>query len=254
MSTAAQALRRVAELAAELGSKSALADPEAVFRTLISAAGRGVAGAESVSVVARDGAGLTSVVATDDRARRVDQRQFELGAGPCLQAIAEARACHVPDLGRDRCWPGFGQWASRECGLASALSVGFGEPGADGVDQGGACLNLYSARVGSFDEESVQVALLLAGCAGTALAAANNALRVANLERALHTNADIGTAIGVIMARYRRSHDQAMELLRSTSQRTHRKVSDLAAQVVNTGSLPGLGSPRRRAKSYRNVR
>jgi hypothetical protein len=251
MSTAEQALRRVAELVAELGARSALADPNAVFRALISVVGRGVDGAEFVSVVAREGAGFSSVAATDDLATRVDEYQLELGAGPCVAAIGDSGACHVPDLAGDRRWPGFGRWASGECGLASALSVGFAEPGvADGV----ACVNLYSVRVGSFDPESVQVASLLAGYAGTVLAAANNARRAGNLERALRTNSDIGTAIGVIMARYRRSHDQAMELLRSTSQRTQRKVSDLAAQVIKTGALPGLGSPRSRAGSYRDVR
>jgi hypothetical protein len=235
MSTAEQALRRVAEMVAELVMHSTLSDPDQLFGTLISVVARGVAGAESVSVVTRDGARFSTVAATDELARRVDGHQFELGAGPCVEAIAEMRACHVPDLSGDRCWPEFTRWADQECGLASVLSVGFAEPGAR---EGGASLNLYSARAGSVDSESLQVVLLLAAYAGALFAAANKARRVINLEQAMHTNSDIGTAIGVIMVRYRRSHDEARDLLRVTSQHANRKVSDLASQVIDTGELP----------------
>jgi hypothetical protein len=238
-------------MVAELGSTSTLAEPDTIFRTLITVVVRGVDGAELASVATRDRGGFSTVEANDERARQADGRQFELGAGPCVEAIAGKSACHVPDLACDPRWPDFARWAGQQCGLATAFSVAFAEPGAD--DDGGACLNLYSARVGSFDEESMQMASLLAGYAGIALAAANNALRAANLERALHTNSDIGTAIGVIMTRYSRSHDQAMQLLRSTSQHTNRKVSDLAAEVVRTGSLPSPRSTRGGSRSHRNV-
>jgi hypothetical protein len=236
MSTAEQALRRVAQMVAELGTHSTLSDPDQVFGTLISVVARGVAGAELVSVVTRDGSGLSTVAATDELARRADRRQFELGAGPCVEAIAEMRACYVPDLSGDECWPEFARWADQQCGLATAFSVGVAEPGAQ---DSRACLNLYSARARSLDGESLQVVLLLAGYAGIALAAANNARRVINLEQAKRTNSDIGTAIGVIMARYQRSHDEARDLLRVASQHANRKVSDLASQVIDTGELPG---------------
>jgi hypothetical protein len=239
--TAEQALRRVADMFAELGSPHTMTDPDTVLRALSRAASHGVDGAEFVSVTTYDGTRFATVAATHELARRADTRQFELGTGPCVVATADAGHCHVPDLDGDHRWPDFTRWACRECGLASALSVGLSRADATHRRAG---LNLYSGRTGAFDEQAVQQASLLAAYGGAALAAASTAARVANLERALATNKEIGTAIGLIMARYRRSHDQAMELLRTTSQRTHRKVSDLASYVIRTGRLPGPSARR----------
>lgn len=62
--------------------------------------------------------------------------------------------------------------------------------------------------------------------------------RVANLEIALETNRDIGMAIGIVMARHLVSSDEAFSLLRRVSQLEHRKLRDVASEVVLTGCLP----------------
>ncbi|HET6909974.1 MAG TPA: ANTAR domain-containing protein [Mycobacteriales bacterium] len=61
--------------------------------------------------------------------------------------------------------------------------------------------------------------------------------KIVNLNIALQTSREIGAAIGVLMATRRISADRAFDLLREHSQRTHRKVRDIAADVVFTGSL-----------------
>jgi DNA-binding response OmpR family regulator len=61
--------------------------------------------------------------------------------------------------------------------------------------------------------------------------------RVANLRTALASNRSIGAAIGVIMATEKLSHEKAFERLREASQRTHRKLRDLADDVLCTGVL-----------------
>jgi AmiR/NasT family two-component response regulator len=66
--------------------------------------------------------------------------------------------------------------------------------------------------------------------------------RVANLETALESNREIGAAIGVLMAHHKVTHDEAFALLRSASQRMHRKLRDVASEVVETGTLPELST------------
>jgi hypothetical protein len=64
--------------------------------------------------------------------------------------------------------------------------------------------------------------------------------QIAHLETALVSARRIGAAIGIIMARCQVTDDHAFALLRTTSQLTHRKVRDIAEDVVLTGALPTL--------------
>jgi PAS domain-containing protein len=61
---------------------------------------------------------------------------------------------------------------------------------------------------------------------------------VANLRLALASSRRIGTAIGIVMAHRRITDEAAFDLLRQASQRAHRKVRDIADEVVQTGVLP----------------
>jgi hypothetical protein len=61
--------------------------------------------------------------------------------------------------------------------------------------------------------------------------------KIENLHCALSTNREIGSAMGILMARHQLTADQAFNLLRRTSQHSHRKVAELAAEVVQTGML-----------------
>lgn len=101
-------------------------------------------------------------------------------------------------------------------------------------------LNLYTAGSDALAPETVQLAMLLAGHARILLVAAGHSVRAANLDRSRVTGQQIGAAVGLLMAVKRISHDEARDLLRTTSQRANRRVSDLAAEVVATGMLPGL--------------
>jgi hypothetical protein len=87
-----------------------------------------------------------------------------------------------------------------------------------------------------------------------------------NLHRALDSNREIGAAMGILMARHQLTGDQAFDLLRRTSQRAHRKIVSIAADVIETGQLerpPGVElleprptprPPRRRAQHLRLAR
>jgi signal transduction histidine kinase/CheY-like chemotaxis protein len=60
----------------------------------------------------------------------------------------------------------------------------------------------------------------------------------ANLRRALSSNRQIGTAIGILMQRWKLGNEESFELLQVTSQRLNRKLRDLAEEVVRSGALP----------------
>jgi hypothetical protein len=57
--------------------------------------------------------------------------------------------------------------------------------------------------------------------------------QVEDLERALRTSRTIGAAIGIVMSSRSTTQDEAFALLRSASQRSNRKLRDLAADIVH---------------------
>jgi hypothetical protein len=61
--------------------------------------------------------------------------------------------------------------------------------------------------------------------------------KIQNLEIALHTSRRIGAAIGVLMAQRHISQDAAFDLMRVASQTRHRKLRDIAEEVLYTGAL-----------------
>jgi AmiR/NasT family two-component response regulator len=62
--------------------------------------------------------------------------------------------------------------------------------------------------------------------------------KIANLEVALRSSRMIGMAIGIVMERCKISEDEAFALLVHVSQHTHRKLRDLASELVFTGVIP----------------
>ena len=58
--------------------------------------------------------------------------------------------------------------------------------------------------------------------------------QIANLQTALASNREIGTAMGLLMAEQGLRADGAFDELRTTSQRCNRKVRDLAADIIAT--------------------
>ncbi len=68
-----------------------------------------------------------------------------------------------------------------------------------------------------------------------ALAGAEDKIR--NLEIALESSRRIGAAVGILMAQHRVGLEAAFDLLRQVSQTEHRKLRDIADDVVYTGAV-----------------
>lgn len=64
--------------------------------------------------------------------------------------------------------------------------------------------------------------------------------QVVHLKSALVRNRDIAAAVGILMSRHRITQADAFDLLRRSSQTSHRKLYDVALEVLEAGELyPG---------------
>jgi AmiR/NasT family two-component response regulator len=67
--------------------------------------------------------------------------------------------------------------------------------------------------------------------------------KIAHMEVALITCRRIGAAMGIIMAQRKVTEEQAFDLMRIASQHSHRKLREVADDVVLTGTIEGSGHP-----------
>jgi hypothetical protein len=222
-----------AEIGRELNTAE---DGNVVLQSLVGLAARRVDGAEYAGVtVGRAGTRFQTVAATDDIVHRTDSIQYELRSGPCVDAIVNATTFNVADLSADARWPDFGPRCVAETGVVSMLSMRLYVEEDHELIAG---LNMYSRTPQAFDEHGEALAHLLATHGAVAVAKVAAERKSRNLLEALKNSRDIGVAMGVLMAGEKVTREQAFDLLRIASQRTHRKLAHVAAEVAETGELP----------------
>jgi GAF domain-containing protein len=157
------------------------------------------------------------------------------GSSPGWDAFDSGDMVHCPDLGTETRYPAYTDDMLRLTPIRSVLSFGLRLQ-----DRNLGVLTVYGRRPGSFDDDAVRRAAVLADHATVAIDAAASADRADNLEIALQRNRITGTAVGILVERLRLTPAQAFDLLRVMSQHTNRKLADLAAHLVETGELPGV--------------
>ncbi|MEO6886708.1 MAG: GAF and ANTAR domain-containing protein [Jatrophihabitantaceae bacterium] len=211
--------------------------PDEVYALLTHAAVRDVPGAQQAGITLGVAGSFTTIAPTHELIRKVDRIQYDLTSGPCVDAILEDTVFNAPDLRSDHRWPEFGQRAFELAGVVSMLSLRvFFEDGPGAV----AALNMYSSEVSAFGKTSQAIGLLLSTHGALALAAATANDKADNLLTALKNSREIGIAMGVLMTRHKITRERAFDLLRISSQHTHRKVVSIAIEVCDTGELPKL--------------
>jgi hypothetical protein len=209
-----------------------------VLKRVVEAARSVVPGADVVSVTLRTADGFHTPVETDPLASRLDEIQYRLDAGPCVEATRKAGLglTFSPDLGASTQFGPFGP-AAAGLGVHSVLAVGL-FPDGDGPRMG--ALNIYSHTRAGLDELDRDLALVLAAHASTALAAtmASSAadLEVAQLREALRSRDVIGQAKGILMERRGISADEAFGVLRAASQSLNVKLAQIAQTLVDRRS------------------
>jgi GAF domain-containing protein len=190
-----------------------------------------VPGAEEVSVTLLEGdSRARSAGFTSDLAGQLDEGQYESGFGPCLDAAEAAQTVRIDDTAHESVYPDFAAIAARQ-GVRSTVSVGMPMPQRI---LGG--LNVYRFDVAVMDSDSVQLLEVFAGYAAVALANhylyASSVALSAHLRTAMQSRAVIEQAKGVLMARLHCSAEEAFQHLAQRSQRTNRKLRDIAVEVV----------------------
>jgi hypothetical protein len=192
-----------------------------------------VAHADGVSITEWHGGEFATLAASNDLARQADQLQYRLGEGPCVAAVVEGEVFVPIDLASDQRWPRFGPTAAADLGLRSMVALRL----ISDVQGGRYGLNLFARRPSAFDREDLLFCLLV-GCFASSLVRTSKTRDVImNLEKALASNREIGTAVGIIMSTQKLTAERSFELLRLVSMNSNRKVSDVATNVVLTGTL-----------------
>ncbi|MCW2528011.1 MAG: hypothetical protein JWM76_2871 [Pseudonocardiales bacterium] len=189
-------------------------------------------GTEYAGVTVGRGRSFITRGATADLVGRVDSIQYRLLSGPCLDAAVHDRVYRAEDPRTDNRWPAFGEGAAR-LGVLSMMAIRLFLPDDDRV----ASLNVYATETGAFTEASEVTGMLLANLGALTVAGTTARDRATHLAKALDSNREIGMAMGILIAQFKLTRDQAFDVLRITSQDTNRKIVELAAEVVNTGKL-----------------
>jgi hypothetical protein len=228
-------LRRVAESLAELTRELRDEPPEVALSRLLERASGEILGAQWGSVtVVRRGKPKT-IAATDDKAIAIDEAQYAHGSGPCVDAVLDDAVYVSDDLASEDRWGDLGPRLEREFGVRSMLAHRLHLLNESEAIAG---LNFASDQPGAFSDEDVHRGMVLASHCALLVTSALAESRATHLLRALQSNREIGVAVGVLMARYGLTREQAFDLLRIGSQRSNRKLAELAAEVADTGLAP----------------
>jgi hypothetical protein len=175
------------------------------------------------------------VCATDDTSSRIEELQFTLGEGPCLDVVSSRSPVLVPDLlssedfvaGR---WPGFLEGAAAagvRAVFAFPLSIG-------AIDVG--VLDLYRDAPGDLDAGRFRMALAAADCAALALLdrdAAGGTAFADDAESRAAYRFEVHQATGMVQVQLGVTTAEAFLMLRARAFATGRSVSDLAVDVVD---------------------
>jgi hypothetical protein len=224
--------RNLLQAFAELAMITVNTDPpEQTLRRVAELAKRTLAGVEDVSLtLIKDGRPRT-VVFTGPLAVDLDERQYELGFGPCLDAAKTGQTIIV-DTSGDVSYQEFARTAAR-AGVRHVISVGM--PLAQ-CSIGG--MNIYRTADDGFPSGFLKHAEMFSGYAAVIVnnitSFAGAADELAGLRIAMQSRAAIEQAKGVLIARDRCSPDQAFDILKRISQSQNVKLHEIAQRIVDT--------------------
>jgi hypothetical protein len=224
----AEAMRSLSQRVAEDRADQSALD------TLVTVTQERVPGARWVSVSVLRSEHFITAASTDEQALRADALQYELGDGPCVEAVLKNSLYVTGEVSSDPRWDSWGKRVKDEFGVTSVLSQRLHLMNQDAVVAG---LNIYSDTPHAFDRTAVGIALILATHGGMVLSERLASQRAENLNKALQSNREIGVAMGVLMNQHQFTRQQAFDVLRVASQNTNRKLADVAVEVADTGAL-----------------
>ena len=195
-------------------------------------------GASEVSITLTARGRADTAVSTGQLARDLDESQYQRGYGPCLDAALHHRVMHIEDVTTETRWADYTKAAVKHRALSS-VSVPITLQEEPSLCAG---LNIYSTRSHAFDDADVDTAITLAGHASSMLTNmhAHDSARVLvrQLAAALETRPVIDQAKGILMRDRACTAEEAFDLLVAASQRSNRKLRDVARDVVESVTRP----------------
>lgn len=194
-----------------------------------------------VGITLRRNHDVLSVAVSNPLAGVMDEVQYKLDQGPCLQALSTGQVVIIDDVGTEQ---RFGDYTThaREHKALSSVSIPLWVAGTSV-----GALNSYSQTAHAFDEAVRAELIALAAQAQVflelALRVAEQSSVVDQLHSAMQTRSTIDQALGIVMTRQRCTAAEAFTLLRSISQSRNRKIVDVAADLITstTGNPPEAG-------------
>jgi hypothetical protein len=186
-----------------------------------------VAGVDYASITAWRGRGYTTVAASSDLARAVDQAQYPDHAGPCVRAAETGTPVAVPDVAATMSWPRFYQ-AAHDLGLQASLSV----PLFAGSGAPIAVLNLYGRDAAAMVPLIAAVRRLYADQQLPDGLDTGGQQLLTGLAQALAVRATVQRAVGVLMARDELKADEAYLRLRVRAAEAGVSLADVAEALA----------------------
>ena len=221
-------IREVAELVQSLQEPDT--DVDTVLSELTESAVTAVPGAQyaGITVASREGK-VRTASSTNRYPTLLDDIQQRHDEGPCLSAAWEQHMIRIDDMMTEHRWPAYCSAAIEETPIRSIMSF---QMFAD--HQNMAALNFYAEQPNAFDDDAVELGLIIA--THTALAW-NLVRRDEQFRSALASRDIIGQAKGMLMERFKIDAVQAFELLKRLSQNSNTPVAVVARQLVESAHL-----------------
>jgi hypothetical protein len=185
-----------------------------------------------LSLLTDDNSGGGTVAASDAKSRVLEELQFTLGEGPCIDAFASRRPVLEPNLDTHgiRRWPGYGP-AARQHGVRAVFAF----PLQSGAARAGA-LDIYRAETGPLTPDALTQAFAFADVAMGLLvdgqARAGDTRSSPDLDGALANRLEVYQAQGMVMVDLGVGIEVAMARLRAHAYADERTIRDVAADIV----------------------
>lgn len=171
-----------------------------------------------------------TLFSSDERARTMEDLQFSLGEGPCLDCYHERHPVLVPEVAGQRQWPAFAESAS-----AAGLAAIFAFP-LVAYDAPVGAFNFYRDQPGGLDDGQVQVGMTLADVATRlvldAMAKQPPEWLPPSLETFMRERREVHEATGMLAVQLQVGVDEALAYLRAYAWSHGRPLGEVSVDVV----------------------
>jgi GAF domain-containing protein len=214
---------RMAELARALAAPRQAED---IFTEVTSAAVDLIAGVDTAGILLiKKGGQFESIGATDELPHELDELQYTLNEGPCIDAALNEVLVRTNDFRHETRWPAY-SGAVQKLGVLSGMSFRLYTH-----ERTAGALNLFGYQPTDWDAEQQTIGMVLAAHAAAALMASHQS---ENLQSAVASRDRIGQAKGIIMERFDVDDVRAFDMLRRLSQESNTTLVEIAQRVIDT--------------------